>query len=151
MKLRTILAQRRFKKALINKFSRTYKFISTMLQKRGFQMPNNPAESPIDCFRGRKGLFLSSEKVGPGIVGTLLCCAQCRGYGQIQDYFTKSKKLPEITLIHCILDSNNSDGVYRPVILSPMLKKPNNKPFVYEIPHIQTIIENWVLPKETKK
>jgi len=132
MKLRTILAQRRFKKALINKFSRTYKFISTMLQKRGFQMPNNPAESPIDCFRGRKGLFLSSEKVGPGIVGTLLCCAQCRGYEQI-------------------LDSNNSDGVYRPVILSPMLKKPNNKPFVYEIPHIQTIIENWVLPKETKK
>lgn len=150
MKLKEILAQRRFKKALLTKFSATYKFITNMLHKKGFLMPNNPMDSP-DCYRGKKGFFLCSEKIGPGIVGTLLCCSQCRGYKEIIDYFSKYKKLPEKIEVGCAIARENCDGLYRPVILYPMLKKPNNKPFIFDILHMKPIIEQWVLPKEKKK
>lgn len=150
MTLKELLAQRRFKKSLITKFARTHKFITTILQKRGFRMSDDPVDPRDGCYVGRKGIFLSSEKVGPGIVGTLLCCSQCNGFKDIHEYLIRNKKLPDTITIKCAIEHKACDGLYKPVILYPMLKKPNNKPFVFEIPYLKGVIENFVLPKKGK-
>lgn len=144
MKIREALALYRRKRAAVKRFSKTYKFIAEMLRRRGFQVSvsyNNPRE----CFRGKRGIFVKSERVGPGIVGTLYCCSQCKGYPDVQNHLTVHKKIPDNAQVKCMYEKFSSPGVLLPVILYPMLKKPNNTAFHYDLPSMMTILENYVL------
>lgn len=144
MKFRLALAKYRQKKHLVQKFARTYKYIVRLLRKRGFDI-GDPVYSQQECYIGKKGIFVCAEQIGPGIVGTLYCCANCKGFSEVSVAINKDRKIPKNALIQCIFKREPTLGVLQPIILYPILKKPTNKPFRCEIPAISTIITNYVL------
>ena len=156
MRLRQRLMLRRIRRAKIEKFSRIYMAITRKLLQMGFKVKTNPALGMIECHTAHTGLFVGSEKIGPGIVGFLHSCNACLGFEECHKYFKTNGKLPtekDNLFVRCRNETMHKDGLYKPVILYPSATKPKSSPFVIAniVTDLRTLIKTHVLGVGKKK